>query len=84
MGLFVLYHIFKDDEQWGEAPTFKSQFDKVGNYTQCFILHHHTYFECQEGTTTDDIIDQCIYATHMSTTTIDHEGAIFYDADYHT
>jgi hypothetical protein len=59
----VLDHVFKEDEQWGEAPTFNSQFDEDSNYKQRIILHHKTYFERQDGTTTDDIIDQCIYAT---------------------
>jgi hypothetical protein len=40
----VLDHIIKEDEQWGDAPTFKSQFDEVGDYTQRVILHHDTYF----------------------------------------
>jgi hypothetical protein len=79
----VLDHIFKEDEQRGEAPTFKSQFDEVGDYTQRVILHHNTYFERQDGTTTDDVVDQCIYATHMFTTTKEHEGSIFYDAFQH-
>jgi hypothetical protein len=79
----VLDHIFKVDEQWGEAPTFKSQFNEVGNYTQRVILHHNTYFKRQDGSTTDNIIDQCIYATHMLTTTEEHEGNIFYDAFQH-
>jgi hypothetical protein len=73
----VLDHIFKASEQWGEVPTFKSQFDEVGDYTQRVILHHNTSFERQDGTTTDDIIDQCTYATHMFTTTEEHEGNIF-------
>jgi hypothetical protein len=67
----VLDHIFKADEQWGEAPTFKSQFNEV------VILDHNTYFKCQDGTTTDDIIYQCFYATHTFTTTEEHEGNIF-------
>jgi hypothetical protein len=79
----VLDHIFKEDEQWREAPTFISQFDEVGDYTQRVILHHNTYFERQDGTTTDDIIVQCIYATHMFTTTKEHEDNIFYDAFQH-
>jgi hypothetical protein len=79
----VLGHIFKEDEQWGEAPTFQSQFNEVGDYTQRVILHHNTYFERQDGTNTDDVIDQCIYATHMFTTTKEHEGNIFYDAFQH-
>jgi hypothetical protein len=40
----VLDHTFTDDEQWGEAPTYNSQFDDVGDYTQRIILHHNTYF----------------------------------------
>jgi hypothetical protein len=73
----VLAHIFKEDEQWGEAPTFKSQFDEVGNYTQCIILNHNMCFKRQDGTTTGNVIDQCIYATHIFTTTEEHEGYIF-------
>jgi hypothetical protein len=76
----VLDHIFKEDAQWREAPTFKSPFDEVGDDTRRVILHHNTYFEHQDGTATDDIIDQFIYATHMFTTTKEHEGNIFYDA----
>jgi hypothetical protein len=54
----VLDHEFKEDEKWGEVPTINSQFDEVGNYKQSVILHHHSYFERQDGTTTDDVIDQ--------------------------
>jgi hypothetical protein len=75
----ALDHVFKEDERWGEAPTFNSQFDEVGYYEQRVILHHNTYFERQDGTTTDDVIDQCIYATHISTSTTEREGTIFYD-----
>jgi hypothetical protein len=75
----VLDHIFKEDEQWGEAPTLKSPFDEVGDYTERIILHHNTNFERQDGTTTEDIINQCIYATHMSTTTTENKGIIVYD-----
>jgi hypothetical protein len=42
-------------------------------------LHHITYFKRQDGTSTEDVINQCIYATHMSNTTTEHEGIIFYD-----
>jgi hypothetical protein len=31
-------------------------------------------------TTTDYIIEQCIYATHTSSPTTEHEGILFYDA----
>jgi hypothetical protein len=47
--------------------------------THNVILHHNTYFECQDGTTTEDVINQCIDATHMSTTTTEHEGIVFCD-----
>jgi hypothetical protein len=30
----VLGHVFKQDEQWGEAPSFNSRFDEVGDL-QC-------------------------------------------------
>ena len=79
----VLDHTFKEDEQWGETPTYKSQFDEVGDYTQRVILHHNMYFERQDGNTTANVIDQCIYATHASTTITDQEGNTFYDAHQH-
>jgi hypothetical protein len=75
----VLDHEFREDEQWGEAPTFKSQFNEVGDYNQRVVLHHNTYVERQDSTTTDDIIEQRFYATHMSTPTSEHEGIMFYD-----
>jgi hypothetical protein len=79
----ILEHIFKEDEYWGEAPTFKPQFNEVSDYTQRFILHHNTYFKRQDGTTTDKVFDLCIYATYMSTTTKEHEGNILYDTFQH-
>jgi hypothetical protein len=79
----VLDHILKEDEQWGEAPTLKSQFDEVGDYTQRILLHHNTYFERQDGTSTDNVIDQCIYATHTSASTTANEDHTFYDAYQH-
>jgi hypothetical protein len=80
---YVLDHTFKEDEQWGEPPTFKSQFDEIGDYTQRVILHHNTYCERQHGATTDDVIYKCIYATHMFTTIKDQEGNISYNAYQH-
>jgi hypothetical protein len=79
----VLDHTFKEDEQWGEAPTFKSQFDEIGDSTQRVILHHNTYFDRQDGTITDYIIDQCICATHMFTTIKDQDSNISYNAYQH-
>jgi hypothetical protein len=70
--LHLNWNWIKEDEQWGEAPTFKSLFDEVGDYTQRIILHNNTYFERQ------DVMDQCIYATHMSNTITEHEGFVFY------
>jgi hypothetical protein len=75
-----LDHEFKEDEQLGEAPTIKAQFNEVGDYKQRVILHHTSYFQCQDGTTPDDTINQCIYANHTSSRTIQHEGITFYDA----
>jgi wobble nucleotide-excising tRNase len=80
MGSLCFDHVFKQDEQWGEALSFNSQFDEVGDCKQRVVLHHNTYFEQQDSTTADDVIDQCIYAAHMSNTITEHEGTIFYDA----
>jgi hypothetical protein len=73
----VLDHEFKEEEQWGEAPTINTQFDEVSDYKLHIILHHTFYFQHQDGTTTDDTIDQCIYATDMSSPIKEHEGITF-------
>jgi hypothetical protein len=41
----VLDHEFKEDQQWGEAPTINTQFDDVGDYKQRIVLHHTLYFQ---------------------------------------
>jgi hypothetical protein len=64
-GPSVLDHEFKQDQQWGQAPTINTLFDEVSNYKQRFILHHTSYFQHQDGTTTGDISDQCLYAIHV-------------------
>jgi hypothetical protein len=81
----VLGHTFKEDEKWGEALPSNHNLTRsvIAHNTQRVILHHNTYFERQDGTTTDDVIDQCIYATYTSTTIDDREGNIFYNAYQH-
>jgi hypothetical protein len=59
-----LDHEFKEDEQWGDPPTIPSSFDDIGDYKQRVALQHHSYFQRQDGNSTDDVIDQCIFATH--------------------
>jgi hypothetical protein len=62
----VLDHKFKEDEQWRYPPTIPSSFDDVGDYKQCVALQHHSYFHRQDGTSTNGVIDWCIFATHSS------------------
>jgi hypothetical protein len=57
----VLNHEFKKDESWGDPPTIPSSFDEVGDYKQRVSLKHQSYFECQDGDTHDDVINQCIH-----------------------
>jgi hypothetical protein len=75
----ILDHAFKEDEQWGESPTINSQFDDVDKYALYYIIIPTSNVN-QDGTTMDNIIDQCIYGTHMSSSTTEHEGTLFYDA----
>jgi hypothetical protein len=51
--------------------------------TSAITRNHNTYFERQDGNTTDAVIDQCIYATQMSPIIPDPEGNTFYDAYQH-
>jgi hypothetical protein len=75
----VLDHEFKEDEQWGDPPTIPSSFNEVGEYKHRVALQHHSYFQRQDGNSTDDIIDQCIFVTHSSPSTYEFDNTLFYD-----
>jgi hypothetical protein len=75
----VLDHKFKDDEQCGDLPTIPSSFNEVGEYKYRVVLQHHSYFKRQEGNSTDDVIDQCIFTTHSSPSTYEFNNTLFYD-----
>jgi hypothetical protein len=57
-------HELKEDEQWGDSPTIPSSFNEVVEYKHRVALQHHSYFQCQDGNSTDDVIYQCIFVTH--------------------
>jgi hypothetical protein len=75
----VLNHEFKEDEQWGDPSTIASSFNEVGEYNHHVALQHHSYFQCQDGNSTDDVIDQCIFVTHSSPSTYEFDNTLFYD-----
>jgi hypothetical protein len=76
----VLDHEFKEDEKWGETPTIPSQFDEVGDYTRRISLKHQSYYKRQDGDSNDDVIDQCIIATHTTSSVYEYDGNMFFDA----
>jgi hypothetical protein len=53
----VLYHEFKEDEQWGEVPDINTSFDEVGDYRHQVIVQNLAYFQRQDGDLLDDVID---------------------------
>jgi hypothetical protein len=75
----VIHDKFKEDEQWGDPSTIPSSFNEVGEYKHCVALHHHSYFQHQDGTSADDVIDQCIFITHSSPSTYEFNNTLFYD-----
>jgi hypothetical protein len=75
----VLDHEFKEDEQWGDLSTIPSSFNEVGEYKHRVALQHHSHFQRQDGNSTDDIIDQCIFVTHSSPSTYEFDNTLFYD-----
>jgi hypothetical protein len=75
----VLDHEFKEDEQWGDPSTIPSSFNDVGGYKHRVVLQHFSYFQRQDGDSTDDVIDQCIYATHSSPSIYEFDNTLFYD-----
>jgi hypothetical protein len=76
----VLDHEFKKDEQWGDSPTIPSSFNDVGDYKYRVALQHHSYFQRQDGTSTDDVIDQCIFTSHSFPSTYEFDNILLYDA----
>jgi hypothetical protein len=75
----VLDHKFKEDEQWGDPPTIPSSFNEVGEYKHRVALQQHSYFQRQDGNSTDDVIYQCIFVTHTSPSTYEFDSTLFYD-----
>jgi hypothetical protein len=76
----VLDHEFKEDEQWGEIPTIPSQFYEVGDYTWRISLKHQFYFKPQDGDYNYEVINQCIIATHTTSSVYEYDGTIFFNA----
>jgi hypothetical protein len=74
----VLDHEFKENESWGDPHVIPSSFTDVGDYKHRVALQHHSYFQRQDRDSADDIIDQCIFATHSSTT-YEFDNTLFYD-----
>jgi hypothetical protein len=79
MGPLCLDHEFIEYEQWGDPPTFNTTFDEVGYFQQRVALQHLSYFQRQDGTSIADVIDHCIFCTHLYHTETEHEDTIFYD-----
>jgi hypothetical protein len=75
-----LDHEFKEDESWGDPPTIPSSFDEIGDYKQCGSSKHQSYFEHQDGDTHNDVLIQCIFATHTTPSVQEYDNSIYYDA----
>jgi hypothetical protein len=69
----VLDHEFTEHDHWGDPPIIPSSLNDVGDYTHRVALQHHSYFQRQDGDSPDDVIDQCIFATHPLPTTYEYE-----------
>jgi hypothetical protein len=76
----ALDHEFTEDDQWGEPPTIPSSYDDVSEYKHRVAFQHHSYFQRQDGNSIDDVIDQCVYATHSSPSAYEFDNTLFYDA----
>jgi hypothetical protein len=44
----------------------ESSFDNVGDYKHCVIVQHLAYFQQQDGSLFDDIVDQCVFDAQVS------------------
>ena len=73
----VLDHEHTSDFQWGESKDPHNdlypnkRFDEFGNYRQRVTVHHLSYFQRQDGTDIDDMIDQCVLYAHNTDTGAD-------------
>jgi hypothetical protein len=60
----VLDHTFTDRGEWGDESGNdllpNHHYDEFGDYRQRVLVNHLAYFERQDGTLLDDVIDQCI------------------------
>jgi hypothetical protein len=74
--LSILDYEFKEDEQWGDPPTIPSSVDDKHR----IALQNHSYFRCQDGNSTNDVINQCIFAIHSSSSAYEFDNTTFYDA----
>jgi hypothetical protein len=78
----VLDHQYHDSSEWGDEGASahgtlrNSRHDEFGQYRQRVLVNHLSYFSCQDGTTLDDNIDQCVLTAHQST----HDPSIACDA----
>jgi hypothetical protein len=61
------------------ASTICSSFNDVGEYKHRVALQHHSHFQRQDGISTDDVIDPCIFVTHSSPSTYEFDDTLFYD-----
>jgi hypothetical protein len=70
--LSVLDHTFTDFTAWGESDDNNNElfanklFDEFGNYRQRVSVNHLAYFQRQDGSGFEDIIDQCVRDAHSS------------------
>jgi hypothetical protein len=76
----ALDHEVKEDESGGESPTIPSSFDEVGDFKQLVSLKHQSYFTCQDGYSHNDVIKQCIFATHTTPSVYEYDNTVYYDA----
>jgi hypothetical protein len=85
----VMYHEFKDDEEWGEKhnspkPTGDSPiglFGDFGNYRNCVIVQYHDFFTQYESSFAfNDAIDQCVFHAHSHGV---QDDSVFYNAHEH-
>jgi hypothetical protein len=67
-----LDHTFTDFTEWGDSDDNDNDlfanklFDEFGNYRQRVSVNHLAYFQSQDGSGFEDIIDQCVLDSHSS------------------
>jgi hypothetical protein len=64
----------------GEIPLLFQALLMTLVITNIVLPQQHSYFQHQDSNSTDDVIDQCVFASHSSPSAYESDNIVFYNA----